>query len=162
METEYTELTEPTIASFSRRAFLKLSLAISGLLVCIGTYRFLSYHQLSSKPTQLTLNSFTAYLIGSITYVPLLQVYLIRDEFGFYALSTVCTHLGCTVAQAASNFECPCHSSRFDIQGNVLRGPATLPLETVEVSLSSDNRIVIDSSVRIPSNQRLVVNQSDK
>jgi Rieske Fe-S protein len=55
-----------------------------------------------------------------------------RDQDGsLRALSAVCTHKGCQVAwnQVERSWDCPCHGSRFDTQGQVLDGPATKPLE---------------------------------
>ncbi len=54
-----------------------------------------------------------------------------RDESGrLHALSSVCTHLGCIVAwnAAEKTWDCPCHGSRFDVDGGVLDGPAARPL----------------------------------
>ncbi|WP_314174165.1 FAD-dependent oxidoreductase [Streptomyces winkii] len=47
------------------------------------------------------------------------------------ALSPRCTHLGCLVRfnDAEGAWECPCHGSRFDTEGQVIQGPATRPLE---------------------------------
>lgn len=47
----------------------------------------------------------------------------------FVGLSAICTHVGCTV----NDFEdgeiiCPCHGSRFTLEGAVVKGPATRPL----------------------------------
>jgi Rieske Fe-S protein len=55
---------------------------------------------------------------------------------GVHTMSARCTHLGCVVAwNAAENtWDCKCHGSRFDTAGNVISGPATQPLETVEIS----------------------------
>jgi glycine/D-amino acid oxidase-like deaminating enzyme/nitrite reductase/ring-hydroxylating ferredoxin subunit len=55
-----------------------------------------------------------------------------RDQDGTaHALSSVCTHMGCQVAfnSIERSWDCPCHGSRFDIDGTVLDGPATKPLE---------------------------------
>ena len=50
-----------------------------------------------------------------------------RDDDGvLHALSSTCTHLGCQVSfnAAERTWDCPCHGSRFDIEGRVLQGPA--------------------------------------
>ena len=55
-----------------------------------------------------------------------------RDERGgLHAVSLRCTHLGCLVRfnAAERSWDCPCHGSRFDLDGAVLEGPATKPLE---------------------------------
>ncbi len=54
-----------------------------------------------------------------------------RDDDGtLHALSPTCTHLGCRVSfnTAERSWDCPCHGSRFDIDGQVLQGPATKDL----------------------------------
>ncbi|ALV38995.1 FAD-dependent oxidoreductase [Streptomyces sp. CdTB01] len=59
-----------------------------------------------------------------------------RDDSGeLHAVAARCTHLGCLVAfnRAERAWECPCHGSRFDPDGNVVQGPATRPLERREI-----------------------------
>jgi len=43
-------------------------------------------------------------------------------------LSRKCPHLGCNVNYKNNEFVCPCHNSRFNIEGHVLEGPATSDL----------------------------------
>jgi len=60
------------------------------------------------------------------------QVALSRDDDGTVrAVSARCTHLGCIVAynDAERSWDCPCHGSRFALDGEVLQGPAVHPLE---------------------------------
>jgi len=55
-----------------------------------------------------------------------------RDEAGdLHAVSARCTHLGCLVRfnDAELAWECPCHGSRFAVDGSVIQGPANKPLE---------------------------------
>lgn len=55
-----------------------------------------------------------------------------RDEEGMlHGVNPKCTHLHCIVQwnDAERTWDCPCHGSRFDIDGNVVEGPALLPLE---------------------------------
>lgn len=52
---------------------------------------------------------------------------------GFIALSTVCTHSGCEVRAMPASFQCPCHGSEYDVEGNVTEGPARKPLQKFEV-----------------------------
>ncbi|MFJ3488472.1 QcrA and Rieske domain-containing protein [Leifsonia aquatica] len=55
------------------------------------------------------------------------------------AFSAVCTHQGCTVAPQGTEFDCPCHGSRFDgATGDVLNGPARDPLPKLTATVSGD------------------------
>ena len=54
-----------------------------------------------------------------------------RDERGaLHALSSACTHMGCTVQWngAAQSWDCPCHGGRYRPTGEVLCGPPTQAL----------------------------------
>ena len=67
---------------------------------------------------------------------------------GFYALSTVCTHLGCTPnwLEAEAKFKCPCHGSGFRQTGINFEGPAPRPLERYRVVWADDGQILVDKS----------------
>ena len=60
-----------------------------------------------------------------------------RDPSGaVHALSARCTHLGCIVHfnEAETAWECPCHGSRFAVDGSVIQGPANRPLEAKDIT----------------------------
>jgi Rieske Fe-S protein len=68
-------------------------------------------------------------------------VALWRQGDGVTAVSRRCTHLGCTVKPAGGNvLACPCHGSRFDARGRMIRGPATADLTPLGVTPTDDGK----------------------
>ena len=78
---------------------------------------------------------------ASVADVPTGEGHVVQDGFaktGVYrgldgsvhAVSLRCTHMGCLLRFNAAeiSWDCPCHGSRFDVDGNVLEGPAVRPL----------------------------------
>ena len=60
----------------------------------------------------------------------------------FKGLSAICTHKGCTVSTVANGtIDCPCHGSKFNLDGSVAAGPATKPLEAKAISVQGDSII---------------------
>lgn len=61
--------------------------------------------------------------------------------------SAICTHQGCPVSQiVGGNIECPCHGSLFSINdGSVVRGPATAPLQPVNVTVTKNGNVTTDA-----------------
>jgi cytochrome b6-f complex iron-sulfur subunit len=129
----------------SRRDFLKLArtalLTVSGLLGLGGLVRFLSYSSQPPAPTEFDLGLALNYPPGSRTVLPDIPAVLVRSDNTFSALSLVCTHLGCTMESRPEGFTCPCHGSRFDLQGKLLRGPAAKPLAALRVETTPDGKL---------------------
>lgn len=142
--------------NLTRRALLKVSLGLSSALSLFGLIKFLGYQSAPVQPVRFTLKSPVEYAEGSVTGVPEARAYILRDAKGLYAISAVCTHLGCTVNKTGDNYECPCHGSRFNNGGYVLKGPAQFPLERLELSLSDDGKVVVDTSKKVEVDVRLV------
>ena len=72
---------------------------------------------------------------GKVVEVDGQKIAAYRDEQGtIHALSPVCTHAACIVNwnSEEKSWDCPCHGARYDIDGNVLTGPATRPLATID------------------------------
>ena len=62
------------------------------------------------------------------------SIALFKDEQGLlYAVNPACTHINCTVAWniAERSWDCPCHGSRFSVEGEMLTGPARKNLERI-------------------------------
>jgi Rieske Fe-S protein len=58
----------------------------------------------------------------------------------FKGFSAICTHAGCTVSEVADGtINCPCHGSKFNLDGSVANGPATKPLEPEAVTVQGDS-----------------------
>jgi cytochrome b6-f complex iron-sulfur subunit len=141
----------------SRRAILRVSLGLAGLLGLGAVVKFLGYQPAPANPTHFTLKMPQDYQVGSATSLPEAKAWLFRDEQGLYAISAVCTHLGCMVNFANDQFECPCHGSRYNAAGYVLKGPAKLPLNYLALTLSPEGAVMLDTKVNVPADQRLTV-----
>ena len=100
----------------------------------------------AGPPEQFAAGSETAFADQNLV--------LFRDDEGFYAISTTCTHLGCTVARSKEGFACPCHGSRFDSNGNVVGGPAPRPLPWLEVSRAADGDLIVNADNEVPQGTR--------
>ena len=88
---------------------------------------------------------------GTVTAFVRGKFYLARlADGGFLALSRTCTHLGCTVPWVAkeNKFICPCHSSEFDISGEVISPPAPRALDIFQVTIEN-NLIKVDTTKRM-------------
>jgi cytochrome b6-f complex iron-sulfur subunit len=66
---------------------------------------------------------------------------------GIIALSSICTHKGCTVGydKAHQDILCPCHHSEFAFDGSVIQGPATRPLPKYKVTREGEKLTIIRS-----------------
>ena len=83
-----------------------------------------------------------------IKYKKQFNAWIVRDEESIFALSTVCTHLGCTPnwLPVESKFKCRCHGSGFRMTGIHFEGPAPRPLERFKIGLANDGQILVDKT----------------
>ena len=94
-----------------------------------------------------------------VTFVPGHRLFVVRERNQFHVISAACTHLGCTVEWKAegSQFDCPCHGSKFTADGERFAGPAPGGLPWYPLSLSGDGFLVVDSAKTVPSTYRFAV-----
>lgn len=140
----------------SRRSFLSwMSLAwvaftASILAAGTATGRFFFPNVLFEPPSTFRAGRPEELQVGIVDerFKDAFGVWLVRDEGGIYALSTTCTHLGCTPnwLSTEQKFKCPCHGSGFYKTGINFEGPAPRPLERYTVSLAEDGQILVDKS----------------
>jgi cytochrome b6-f complex iron-sulfur subunit len=130
----------------SRRDFLRIAWAITGGAAVMGTgamaLRFLAPKVVEGEfGSVFTVGAVEEFPAGSVTPVTLGRFYLVRQaDGGFVALYRKCTHLGCAVPwePAEQQFVCPCHASRFEMDGQVINAPAPRPLDRFAVIIEGD------------------------
>lgn len=137
-----------------RRDFLGLaalwSTAVSLLFAFFGMMRLPKAAVLPS-PSKRFRVTLPESLAQDVPFVPAgRSVALFRTAQGVYAISTVCTHLGCIVKPTVSGFDCPCHGSKFNHAGEVERGPAPKALPRLAVTRMSDTEFMVDEGKALP------------
>ena len=140
----------------SRRDFLT-RIGVGACAVTVGgsaviALDFLKPKVLFEPPTRFHAGSPLDYPEGTVRFNKEQKAYIVGGAGGVYALSAVCTHLGCITRYVSdeSAIACPCHGSRFDLEGNVSHGPAPRPLPWLEVTVNADGALVVDTAVVIP------------
>ncbi len=167
-DTEHSSVTEalrPGQAGngVTRRDFLNEmtlgALGVAGLGSVAVTYQFFSPNVLFEPPTTFRAGSPDLYPVRSVTFLQDQQVYIVRMPEGFYAVSAVCTHLGCVTQWKpdAEMIACPCHGSKFKSDGTKIEGPAPRPLPHFGISLTADGELLVDKLQNIKSQQVLKV-----
>ncbi len=133
--------------AIDRRGFFWIgwaSIAAASAGFLVSTFRFLVPNVLYEPPSRFSIGRPTDFPPGTATFLEDHRLFVFNGAEGFYAISSTCTHLGCNVKKASQGFECPCHGSRFDDNGSVVRGPAPSPLSWYALTLSARGDMVVD------------------
>ncbi len=77
------------------------------------------------------------------------KVWIVHREEGLYALVSICTHLACTPnwVEDEKLFRCPCHGSVFDVEGDVIAGPAPEPLYRVPILNNGEGELTVGTGL---------------
>ena len=154
-------MTKQPSAVFDRRAFFTKiglgSLGIAAAGTVVFSYEFLSPNVLYEPSAIVNVGKPESFAVNSVTMDVNSGIYIVRAEEGFFALSAVCTHLGCLTAwnQDLGIIACPCHGSKFTRTGVKIEGPAPKPLPWLKTSMSDEGDLMVDRSTDIPPLQYL-------
>lgn len=142
--------------SLNRRKFVVAAgngaIAIAALGSIGVTLDFLAPKVLLELPKRFVIGMLATMQPNSVTFDAEHRLIVFRDKQGyFYALSAVCTHLGCIVEWKETGIPghpegviaCPCHGSIFNKTGDVIRGPAPRSLDRFKLYLE-DNKVIVD------------------
>jgi cytochrome b6-f complex iron-sulfur subunit len=117
----------------------------------VVTFDILKPKVLFEPATTFAAGSPADYPDGTVRFNKEHKAYVVGCPGGVYALSAVCTHLGCITRYLSDQgvIACPCHGSRFDLGGDVVQGPAPRPLPWLEVGVDSSGLLVVDAAITI-------------
>ena len=139
-----------------RDVFARLGLGACAVAAAgsgLVTLEFLEPKVLFEPPTAFPAGTPVDYPEGTVRFYKEQKAYVVGGAGGVYALSAVCTHLGCITRYHSDEgiIACPCHGSRFDLEGNVVHGPAPRPLPWIEVREdAAAGVLIVDTSVVVP------------
>ncbi len=144
--------------TMNRRSFLKVLVlgwvAFAAAVAGFGTMllRYLFPNVLFEPKQTFSAGLVSDYTVGEVSerFKKQHSVWIVRDTEKIYALSTVCTHLGCTPnwLPNENKFKCPCHGSGYYKTGINFEGPAPRPLERYRISLSPEGEIIVDKTAK--------------
>ena len=143
-----TKLSRKSFLNWLTIGWLAFAAATGGFFTAM--IRFLFPNVLFEPPQTFKIgfpNDFEAGKVD-LRYKKSHSVWIVRDDEKIIALSTVCTHLGCTPnwLEMDRKFKCPCHGSGFRSSGVNFEGPAPRPLERYRIVMANDGQILVDKT----------------
>lgn len=130
--------------------------AVTGISV-LGTARFMFPNVLTEPPSKFKVGPPSDYPLNTVSnkWKDQYGIWIVHtDQYEgrnlIYALTSVCTHLGCTPnwLDGEQKFKCPCHGSGFYITGVNFEGPAPRPLERAGLRIAEDGMLEVDKSMK--------------
>lgn len=148
--------------SLDRRAFIKTAALCGGAITLTGiplasylispalekgTGKWVDFGAAKDLPSgSIEMLSYEFMVKDGWQVLPQRGFIWVKNEAGdhFRVFSSTCTHLACNVIwrEEQKIFECPCHSGRFDAEGQPIAGPPTRPLSVLQHKIEDDNLMV--------------------
>ena len=139
---------------FIRRASVSL-VSLAGVLAAMSDLRQF-FPRPAGEKRRIALGDPRQFPVDTYTFMEEKNLFVYRDHEGIKAVSAVCTHLGCILEKSTDGFECPCHGSCYNSQGEVLSGPAPRNLSWYRVSRAADGKIVIDPGTTVRAEDKFL------
>ncbi len=141
----------------TRRRFLGLALGAGTLP--LGVTACSSQAAGPENVGDVSAGNASALAVGDLKSLGSAPACIGRDADGIYAMTLTCTHQSCNIATqgsvSGSGITCSCHGSRFDVQGNVTRGPASSALAHLSVSADASGNLTIHTGTVVAETVRL-------
>lgn len=144
---------EANSPKITKRTFLAISFsAIAGYLATLfwSSVRFMALNVSYDPPESFNAGYVDDYIKGSfdVRWLEKHKVWIQRKDEGLVAFIAVCTHLGCVPKLFVDDnrIMCSCHGTNFTLEGDVISGPAPVPLYRAAITLSDDGRIIVDKA----------------
>jgi len=147
------ETNQPNNPGSSRRSILSwfsgAALAGSAAISALANFVFMKPRATYGQPSRYSIGRPDDYPSGARVSLDQRRVCVVREGGKLAVISTICTHLGCTVGVSDTGFACPCHGSRYDQDGNVVGGPAPKSLAWYQVSLAPNGELEVDTNIAV-------------
>jgi cytochrome b6-f complex iron-sulfur subunit len=161
-EPKPTDLSDTPEEMNRRQFFVKIgvgSVAVAALGTAAFSYQYLSPNVLHEPSPIVDAGKPDRYPPDSVTLDPETAIYVVRTPEGFFALSAICTHLGCMTAYKPDLgiIACPCHGSKFTKYGVKIAGPAPRPLPWLRMWVNDDGNLMVDRSNAVSVKQMVRV-----
>lgn len=128
--------------NINRREFVKKSMALLPF-VGVGSFLYpLSQFSFFEEKQAISLVVNIEELTHKVTKKGTIFITKFNDEIKIF--DAHCTHMGCVLNfnENENVFVCPCHSSKFNLDGSVLKGPAQKKLDTISYKISNKNLLI--------------------
>lgn len=148
------DLAEPVAQEdLDRRKFLGLlgagAMAVATAGTAIVAVKYIAPNVLYEADTRVRIGRPDTIPVGTLVVLPRQKLFVMHAADGFFAMSAVCTHLGCMTQHEPDRGRifCPCHGSQYALDGKVTQGPAPAPLPRFEVLLDRGDLVVDTAKV---------------
>lgn len=130
------------VVNINRRDFVKKSIALLPF-VGVGSFvyplsKFAFFEEKNKISLVIALDELTQKITKKGT------VFILKNNDAIQVFDAHCTHMGCVLnfSERENAFVCPCHSSKFSLDGKVLKGPAQKKLDTLSFTINQKNLLI--------------------